>query len=244
MEITGSMMKKQILLLFILSLVITLYHAHSASKDFYPNDMNDDTIIIAVLDDGINPKFDKINDYIFFNSNEIPHNGLDDDANGYIDDVHGWDFVNNDNTTFDNSKFDYHGTAMADLIVRYGSQNIRLLPDYPSSFDIDNILSVTTLNQNLSLWEWSNFGSTNVDIGVIGVDIPTFNSYSEKYELGSGTSISTAILTGYASTILENGSYDLASLKQEIFKNATQMDNLEPYINRGRYLHVLEKGAI
>ena len=56
----------------------------------------------------------------FFNifSFEIPNNGKDDDGNGYIDDVHGWDFANNDNNPHDDHS---HGTHCAGTIGALGN---------------------------------------------------------------------------------------------------------------------------
>ncbi len=48
----------------------------------------------------------------FGNPLEIAGNGMDDDGNGYIDDTYGWDFVSNDNSTFDGAADD-HGTHVA-----------------------------------------------------------------------------------------------------------------------------------
>jgi subtilisin family serine protease len=52
------------------------------------------------------------------NPNEIPNNGKDDDGNGYIDDVHGWDFANNDNNPHDDNS---HGTHCAGTIGGVGN---------------------------------------------------------------------------------------------------------------------------
>jgi len=54
-------------------------------------------IIVAVIDSGVDYNHIDLKDNIWVNKKEIPDNGIDDDFNGYIDDVHGWDFVNNDN---------------------------------------------------------------------------------------------------------------------------------------------------
>lgn len=51
------------------------------------------TVIVAVLDSGIDIDHEDINDVIWTNKGEIPNNGKDDDNNGYVDDVHGWNFV-------------------------------------------------------------------------------------------------------------------------------------------------------
>ncbi|MEE9410938.1 MAG: S8 family serine peptidase, partial [Candidatus Heimdallarchaeota archaeon] len=52
-------------------------------------------IVIAVIDSGIDFSHPELNNS-WINVNELPADGIDDDANGYIDDTHGWDFVTND----------------------------------------------------------------------------------------------------------------------------------------------------
>lgn len=52
-----------------------------------------ETIIVAVLDSGVEIDHDDLKDEIWTNPNEIPGNGKDDDNNGYIDDIHGWNFL-------------------------------------------------------------------------------------------------------------------------------------------------------
>ena len=54
-------------------------------------------IIVAVLDDGIDISHEDLQGQIWTNQNEIPGNGVDDDDNGYIDDIHGWNFLGNPN---------------------------------------------------------------------------------------------------------------------------------------------------
>lgn len=54
-------------------------------------------IIVAVIDDGIDYKHEDLKDIIWVNKDEIPNNGKDDDNNGYIDDVHGWNFIGGKN---------------------------------------------------------------------------------------------------------------------------------------------------
>jgi subtilisin family serine protease len=50
-------------------------------------------VIVAVIDSGIDIDHEDLNDVIWTNKGEIPNNGKDDDKNGYIDDVHGWNFL-------------------------------------------------------------------------------------------------------------------------------------------------------
>lgn len=51
------------------------------------------TVVVAVVDSGIDINHEDLKDNIWVNSNEIANNGKDDDKNGYIDDIHGWNFL-------------------------------------------------------------------------------------------------------------------------------------------------------
>ena len=54
-------------------------------------------IIVAVLDSGIDTTHEDLKNILWTNPKEIPGNGIDDDKNGYIDDVHGWNFLGGKN---------------------------------------------------------------------------------------------------------------------------------------------------
>lgn len=72
-------------------------------------------ILIGVVDTGVNIYHPDLADNIWVNPDEIPNNGLDDDGNGYADDVNGWDFGDEDNdpTPGGSSPDRWHGTGMA-----------------------------------------------------------------------------------------------------------------------------------
>ena len=57
------------------------------------------TVIVAVIDSGIDIDHEDLKDIIWVNKKEIPGNGIDDDKNGYVDDIHGWNFLGNKNGT-------------------------------------------------------------------------------------------------------------------------------------------------
>lgn len=52
-------------------------------------------IIIAIIDSGIDTTHEDLKNILWVNTKEIPGNGIDDDGNGYVDDVHGWNFLGN-----------------------------------------------------------------------------------------------------------------------------------------------------
>src|SRR3984885_7731238 len=51
------------------------------------------TVGVAVIDSGIDTLHEDLKDVLWTNTKEIPGNGIDDDHNGYVDDVHGWNFI-------------------------------------------------------------------------------------------------------------------------------------------------------
>ncbi len=56
-----------------------------------------ETIIVAVIDSGVDHKHEDLKDVMWHNPGEIPANGIDDDGNGYVDDVYGWNFIGGKN---------------------------------------------------------------------------------------------------------------------------------------------------
>jgi hypothetical protein len=71
---------------------VSLFKAQQLLKDLK---LKPTPIIIAVLDGGIDTTHPQIKPMLWNNPKEIPGNGLDDDQNGYVDDVHGWNFLGN-----------------------------------------------------------------------------------------------------------------------------------------------------
>lgn len=50
-------------------------------------------VVVAVIDSGVDVDHEDLKDVMWVNEDEIPGNGIDDDKNGYIDDIHGWNFI-------------------------------------------------------------------------------------------------------------------------------------------------------
>lgn len=66
------------------------------------------TVVVAVLDSGVDIYHEDLKGKIWVNKDEIPDNGVDDDNNGYIDDINGWNFIGNhegDNVYFENLEY-------------------------------------------------------------------------------------------------------------------------------------------
>lgn len=82
-----------------------------------------DDVVVAVIDSGIDYTIPQLAGRMWVNEDEIPGNGIDDDRNGYIDDMHGWDFRDNDNDSLRGSEIHWHGTFAASIIAAWPGEN-------------------------------------------------------------------------------------------------------------------------
>lgn len=65
---------------------------HKAYDEFI-NGKSTTTVVVAIIDSGIDVEHEDLQENLWVNGGEIPGNGKDDDNNGYVDDVHGWNFI-------------------------------------------------------------------------------------------------------------------------------------------------------
>jgi len=109
---------------------------------------------IAIIDTGVNYLHPDLAENIWTNPDEVPGNGLDDDANGWIDDVHGYDFINNDGDPMDDHR---HGSHVAGTIGAVG----------------DNGLGVAGVNHHcriVALKVFDQFGRGDLSNAVLAMD--------------------------------------------------------------------------
>ncbi|MDX9730877.1 MAG: S8 family serine peptidase [Bdellovibrionales bacterium] len=94
----------------------------------------DEAPIVAIIDTGvdINHEFLRDSGSIWINKGEIPGNGIDDDGNGFIDDVYGWNFVAGNGHPLDD---DGHGTHVAGIVLGT-TQDILAWPVQPAKIQI------------------------------------------------------------------------------------------------------------
>jgi serine protease len=123
-----------------------------------------DTIVIALIDDGIDATHPDLADNVWYNRHET-RNGLDDDGNGYIDDLRGWNSYLHADSIFDPIEKASHGTPVAGIIGAVGDNGIgiaginwhvKLMATNGGSVESDIVESYDYILSNKKLYLSSN----------------------------------------------------------------------------------------
>jgi subtilisin family serine protease len=116
------------------------YHEMINARNAWLTTNSTREVVVAVIDDGLRTDHEDLAANLWVNPREIARNGIDDDRNGYIDDVHGWDFSDSDPDVFPplNKVASFsHGTLMAGVLgavtnngrgIAALASNVRIMP--------------------------------------------------------------------------------------------------------------------
>lgn len=281
----------------------------------------DPAFVAAVIDTGVEYTHEDLVNNRWINSGEIQGDNVDNDGNGYIDDIYGWDFFGNDNDPMDEEG---HGTHVAGTICAEGNnglgvsgvvwqcklmalrflgpnggytsdaiaalnyavdkgvrvsnnswggggysqslydaiQNAAVMdhlfiaaagnggfdgigdntdstPHYPSSYDLDNIISVAATDNRDQLASFSNYGPVSVDLGAPGVDIAS--TMLSSYYWNSGTSMAAPHVSGVVALILDlHPEWTYAQVRDRIFNTVRPIDALNGKTATGGLVNAYE----
>ncbi|MBS1934166.1 MAG: S8 family peptidase [Bacteroidetes bacterium] len=105
------------------------------------------TVLVAVIDSGVDTLHEDLKDVLWTNPKEIPGNGIDDDHNGYVDDIHGWNFIGGKD-----------GTNVGDD----SQEEARVYYEYKSKFDSTNVNPATLKGKDLDEYNMWLFAKKKV----------------------------------------------------------------------------------
>ena len=274
------------------------------------NRKSQNKVKISLIDTGVDVNKHILKSVIWKNEDEIQNN-LDDDSNGYIDDLSGWNFLENRPLEMNDTK-DLHGTMCADVIercsngeieimvlkvldpendnrgkcidiinaIRYAErngaaicnlslcsyvknsmlkkaiqdskmlfvvpagnsdcmgENIDIHKVYPASYNLDNVITVTSIDENNERSYQANYGKKTVDIAAPGAHIYS-RVLSGKYI--EGTSFAVSYVTAIAGLIMQYKKLDAISTKKWIIKSAKSYEALDCEVKQGKVLYVNNK---
>jgi subtilisin family serine protease len=117
------------------------------------------TIIVGVLDSGVDYMHEDLKDIMWTNPGEIAGNGIDDDKNGYIDDIHGWNFMGNKDGTnvakdnleltrvYKDLKAKYDGKSITDLKTKADKKEFKFWQIVKADYDKEFAQAEAQTNQ-------------------------------------------------------------------------------------------------
>ena len=274
-------------------------------------------VVVALIDTGVDAGHPDLAGSLWVNVDEIPGDGIDNDGNGYVDDVNGWNFYDGSGQIFTGAS-DTHGTHSAGTIaaapngsgtigicdpayvkimvlkilggsqgvgttehvteaIRYAQENgasicnlsfgtpqysrelyeairdsgmlfvvaagngnsegqgydIDETPVYPASFDLENLISVASLQLDGTLDPASNFGGKSVDLAAPGSYILS-TVPGGGYRYMSGTSMAAPMVTGAAALLYSaDPSLTGTEVRARLFSSAKRLDSLAGRVATG-----------
>lgn len=279
-------------------------------------------VVVAVIDTGVDYNHQDLSANMWKNPGEVAGNGIDDDGNGYVDDVYGWDFCNNDSNPIDDHN---HGTHCSGTIAGVGNNGIGVVgvnwkakimalkflnsqgsgaisdalaaleyatmmkqqknipiiatsnswggggfsssfkqaieasdnagilfiaaagnassnndvtPNYPSNYDVPNVIAVAATTHTDGLASFSNYGASTVDLGAPGSNILS-TTRNNGYGTMSGTSMATPHVSGVAALIKAHASsYTHSQIKSLILNKVDPVSSLSGKTVTGGRLNV------
>jgi subtilisin family serine protease len=201
-------------------------------------DYKGESVIVAVLDSGIDIEHEDFEGVIWTNRDEIPENGIDDDKNGYIDDVHGWNFLGDvveENLEYTRIVRDhqdaFEGKSESD-ISEDNLENFKLYKSAKAEYDKELTSTNASLNRyvtmNNQLQEAEE--SLKIELGVDEISVENLTAYKPVDD----TSLNQKMLL---LNVMNNIGEDLGDIEDQLAQA------MEYFGNRTKYHFNLELKA-
>lgn len=161
------------------------------------------SVVVGILDSGGDWDHPDLASRIWVNPGEVPGNGVDDDLNGYVDDVRGWDFVSNDNNPMDDHG---HGTHVAGTVGAATNNGIGVAGvDWNCRLLLAKNLDAT----NSGLYSWwtasiyyaANQGAKVLNMSEGGLSFSALMRDAVDYAHGLGALVCAAMMNTNSSTL-------------------------------------------
>lgn len=117
-----------------------------------------------------------------------------------------------------------------------GGMDLAENPVYPACLDLDNVVCVTSANDDGGLSFYSNYSESLVDLAAYGREVES-TLPEGSFGIMSGTSMATAQVTGTAGAITQNNLLMTAELKERLIESADRYSNLQAVVTDGRILN-------
>jgi serine protease len=176
------------------------------------------TIVVGIVDDGLERTHPDLSPSLWVNPGETASNGIDDDGNGYIDDVNGWDIADNDNNPNPTTLSYDHGTHVAGIV---GAKS-------------NNGIGVASIGYSVKLMAVKSTNSpgviTNGYEGII-------------YAVDNGANVINCSWGGYSSSVTAQAIIDYAYNAGVVVVAAAGNDNISTILYPAGYTHVISVAA-
>jgi len=156
------------------------------------------TVVVAVIDSGVDIEHKDLQGKIWVNTNEIAGNGIDDDKNGYVDDIHGWNYL---------------GNSKGENVDLANLEKTRILRDLTKKF---NGIDINTLS-DLEKEEYKLYETVQADVQA---ELDNYKKYIPYFKMLINKIETTPALMAKR---LGKENYTQADLKK--FKAVTDEDN-------------------
>ena len=192
-----------------------------AYKNFLSSKAQSEKVVVALIDSEFDIYNKDIKDQIWVNTNEIPDNGVDDDNNGYVDDIHGWNFI---------------GTNENDAIPYVQFISTRILKKFESIYSDLNNEQITSTNTKSSKMYQQAKKVYDQELQIRKDRIAMFRRMIRKYN-NAKVVLDSLYGSNYSKPMLD-------SLKKKVEKNSeiyTHADNMSYYLKYNYNPQWLEK---